>query len=118
MRDINRLHDAIVEAGIPITGLSADPLGRVTLAPDNPPLTAEQLRQVGTIIDAWDRTPPKPVRPRAAIRSAVEGLTATERNKLRDALAVEQLLDLAETDPDRVQALAARLNLTLPIRET
>lgn len=70
-------------------------------------------------LDLTDREPVRPIppRPRAVIRQAIAGLTTTQQNQLRNELVIEQLLDMAETDADRLQAIVNRLGINVTIRE-
>lgn len=115
MKSIADLHEAIAAAGIPIDGVSKT--GQLVDVQFKPEATAEQRTQAAAIVAAWDWTPPRPPRARSVIRQAIAGLTTTQQNQLRNELVIEQLLDMAEHDADRLQAIVNRLGLNVTIRE-
>ena len=115
MKTLADLHEAIAAAGIPIDGVSN--VFGVYAVQFKAGATAEQRAAAESIVAGFDWVGPPPPRARAVLRQAIEALTATERNRLRDALAIEQMLDLAADHPDRAQALFGRLGLVVKIRE-
>jgi len=70
-------------------------------------------------LDVTNRTPvrPPPPRTRSVIRQAIAGMTQTQQNQLRNELVIEQLLDMSQDEPDRLQAIMNRLGLNVTIRE-
>lgn len=109
MLAIAKLTDAIVAAGIPITGLSGT-REACRLADDNKHLTRQQREAAEAMIVAFDWSEPGPVKPRADLEAIFAKADPAWLLRLLAA-------DFCERHPERGQALLEAMEMADTVRE-
>lgn len=93
MRDLE-IHKALVEAGIPIDGVSIDQRGAGNnIVVQFRGATKEQQDAAAVIVDAFKTARPRRPKSIAALVVEIGNLTAADRNKLFAVVAADWLID-------------------------